>query len=761
LNRILLSFVIGCIAQSALSQGKSAEFNDGFDWEEASILREELPMVLTASRLKQPKAEVPASVTIITAKQIKLWGARTLPELMKFVPGMFVGHADGDNNTSVAYHTSNPNIMRRLQVLIDGRSVYKAAIATITWDDIGLAIENVDRIEVTRGPNAAVYGANAYSGVINILTKHPEDSQGTLVSWRKGNKGTQDVHFRHGLSFDTTSLRISGSVKADEGFDGRNSTGSDAQRDGRKHGFINAYVNHSLDDTSNLDVQLGYKSGKTEIRQIDFDQSPPDKTTTNGYVYTRWEKEFSAQHQSHLQAYWQKGDRKQPKNVCVPTLTLDPNMAKLYRQNSIWANALAAIPGEYTNPDSDFSPAQLEGIVNGLRAGAIDIGAVADIGFVVNQQDLELTQTIMNKPDSSALIFNGQSCGDANTDLAEQRVDVEWQDTMRWSDDLRTVSGLSYRQDSAYSQTYFGGDVSNDTWRAFLNAEYRVAHFLTLNAGGMLEEESHSEVAFSPRLAANFLIDPQQSIRLVLSQALRSPDLLETKPEFIAQVSNLTPNYLGVSQADFYQQNVIEEDERSLNPEKITSYELGYFVAGYFNDIRSELDVKVFNEEMREMISDPITLSAERISNDNEADVKGVEMQLSSQLNHQHSLWMTYSYLDIESRYVGNKLSEEDIEKVEKLEKRLSSTQSTVISWMYNSASWSASLSYFSQDRDTIKRPYERFQLNVTKPFLLAGLNAEVSYYIQHNRQPNNPLTYSNQIYSSPNIYYGQVAIEF
>jgi iron complex outermembrane receptor protein len=761
LNRILLFFVIGCIAQSALSQGTSAEFNDGFDWEEASILREELPMVLTASRLKQPKAEVPASVTIITAKQIKLWGARTLPELMKFVPGMFIGHGDGDNNASVAYHTSNPNIMRRLQVLIDGRSVYKAAIATVTWDDIGLAIEDVDRIEVTRGPNAAVYGANAYSGVINILTKHPEDSQGTLVSWRKGNKGTQDVHFRHGLSFDTTSLRISGSVKADEGFDGRDSTGSDAQRDGRKHGFINAYVNHSLDDTSNLDVQLGYKSGKTEIRQIDFDQSPPDKTTTNGYVYARWKKEFSAQHQSHLQAYWQKEDRKQPKNVCGPTLTLDPNMAKLYHQNSTWANALAGIPREYTNPDSDFSPAQLEGIVDGLRAGVIDIGFVADIGFVVNQQDLDLTQTIMNKPDSPALIFNDQFCGDANTDLAEQRVDVEWQDTMRWSDDLRTVSGLSYRQDSAYSETYFGGDVNNDTWRVFLNAEYRVLDSLTLNAGGMLEDESQSDVAFSPRLAANFLIDPQQSIRLVLSQAQRSPDLLETKPEFIAQVSNLTPNYLGVSQADFYQQNVIEEDERSLNPEKITSYELGYFVAGYFNDMPSELDVKVFNEEMREMISDPITLSAERISNDNEADVKGVEMQFSSQINSQHSLWMTYSYLDIDSRYVGNELSEEDIKRVEKLEKRLSSTHSTVVSWMYNSASWSASLSYFSQDRDTIKRPYERFQLNVMKPFLLAGLNAEVSYYIQHNRQPNNPLVYSNQIYSSPNIYYGQVAIEF
>ena len=181
MNRVLLSLVIGCcIAPPALSEtlnpdsnpgfregfseGASKSFSDDFaddfsesmGWEE-SILGEELPTVLTASRLKQPKAEVPASITVITAKHIKLWGVRTLPELMKFVPGMFVGHADDDNNASVAYHTSNPNIMRRLQVLVDGRSVYKSAIATVIWDDIGLAIEDIDRIEVTRGPNAALY----------------------------------------------------------------------------------------------------------------------------------------------------------------------------------------------------------------------------------------------------------------------------------------------------------------------------------------------------------------------------------------------------------------------------------------------------------------------------------------------------------------------------------------------------------------------------------------------------------------------------
>jgi iron complex outermembrane receptor protein len=743
------------------------EFSDEFGWEEESILGEEIPMVLTAARLKQPKAEVPASVTIISAQQIKLWGARTLPELMKFVPGMFVGHGDDDNNTSVTYHTSNPNLMRRLQVLIDGRSVYKSAIATVVWDDIGLAIEDIDRIEVTRGPNAALYGANSYLGVINILTKHPEDSQGTQFSWRKGNEGIQDVHFRHGLTFDSTSLRISGSVKADEGFDGAEATGSDSLRDGRKHGFINAYVNHELDESSYLDFQAGYKSGKTEMRQIDFDQTPPDKTTTNGYLYGRWQKEFSAEHQSHLQAYWQKEERDQDKDVCAPTMTLDADMAQLYRQNASWATSLGGAPEEYfktVDEKPSFTPAQLDAIVGALRGGVYSPEAFAsDTGFVLSQEDLDLTQIILSKPADQSLIFSDQSCGITDTDLSEQRIDIEWQDTMRWSDDLRTVSGISYRRDSAYSQTYFNGEVNNDTWRAFLNAEYRIGNWLTLNAGGMYEYETHNNEAFSPRVAANFLLSPQQSLRLVASQAVRTPDLLESQPEFIVTVSNIdaASNYLNHETAIFYQQNVVEEDEEALIQEKITSYEVGYYLAGDIAGTDIELDVKVYHEELRDLISDPITLQATHISNDNELDVDGAELQLSSRLNSNHSLWLTYSYIDVDNRYTGSELTGDALESTLKVERRLSSENSVVASWMYASESWSASLSYFNQDTRQLQNPYERFQLNIVKPFIIAGLNAEVSYYIQHNRQPDYALTYKNQIHSTPNIFYGQLSVEF
>lgn len=768
MKRALLSVVIGCIPHLSIGQEITDEslfeqdFSDELAWEEESVLGEELPMVLTAARLKQPKAEVPASVTIITAEQIKLWGARTLPELMKFVPGMFVGHADNDNNASVTYHTSNPNLMRRLQVLINGRSVYKSAIATVVWDDIGLALEDIDRIEVTRGPNAALYGANSYLGVINILTKHPEDSLESQVSWRKGNEGIQDVYFRHGVTFDSTSLRISGSVKADEGFDGEGATGSDSLRDGRKHGAINTYLNHQWDDSSSLQFEAGYKSGKTEMRQIDFDQQPPDKTTTNGYLYGRWKKEFSAEHQSHLQGYWQKEERDQDKSVCAPTLSMDEELARLYRQNSRWADIVAALPGLYE------SSSDIQNITAGLQAGAIDpdnmMGIVESFtgeSIIISQQDLDQTRLALENVPDLANNFSQLTCGDTDTDLIEQRVDVEWQDTIRWSDSIRTVSGLSFRQDSAYSQTYFNGDVSNDTWRAFLNLEYRIGDIMTYNIGGMYEYETHNEEAFSPRLAVNFLLSPQQSIRLVASQAVRSPDLLESQPEFVVTVTSLDTNYLNLDTATFYQQNVVGDDEKALTQEKITSYEAGYFLATDLAGTGFELDVKVFHEELRDLISDPITLQADVISNDNELDVDGAEFQLSSRLNENHSFWLAYSYIDVDNRYTGNKLTGDALVSALKIERRLSSENSVVASWMYNSESWSASLSYFNQDTRQLQNPYERFQLNIVKPFTIAGLDAEISYYIQHNRQPDVPLIYSNQIHTTPNIFYGQLSLEF
>lgn len=771
--------VLGCMSFSIFAEEAVPELSlleEEWDLADEWHLEEEvldkkslqnLPMVLTASRLQQPKSEVPASVTVITAEKIKLWGARTLPEIMKFVPGMFVGHADNENNASVTYHTSSPNIMRRLQVLIDGRSVYKSAIANVIWDDVPIAIEDIDRIEVIRGPNAAMYGANSYLGVINILTKHPEDSLGTALSLRKGNKGVQDMYLRHGLSFDSTSIRISAALKADEGFDGKESTGADALRDGRRHGFVNAYINNQVDDNNEVDVQVGYKSGKTEMRMLDFDQAPPDNETQNGYIYGRWQRQFDQNHQSHLQAYWQKEERRQDKSACASTHALDPELGQLYLTNPLWADAIGNVAGQYVDPESAFEPDQLEDLINSLRAGSLTPSYIADnLGFTLSQNDLDVTQSILNRAPSISEIFNEKTCGDIDAGLDQQRIDIEWQDTIRWSDDLRTVSGISYRQDSAYSKTYFNGAVNNETWRAFLNAEYRIADRLTFNLGGMYEYETHNDSAFSPRIAMNVLLTSTQSIRAVVSQAVRSPDLLETQPEFTYTVNNLTVagkdrNYLNQTQAVFYQSQLIDEDEENLSQEKITSYEIGYYSSARLFSRQLEIDIKVFYEQMRDLVSDPITLQAKNITNDNELDVNGGEIQLNTQLNLNNSLWFTYSYIDVDTKYTGNLLEGRDLERARKFERRLTSENSVVASWMYNSEHWSSSLSYFYQDSRNFDLPYQRYQFNIIAPFSAWGMDFEGSYYLQHNREVDTPLNYSNQKYSTANVFYAQIAVEF
>lgn len=779
MKKLLLSLVIGCVSQSSLSQNadldgiESQDFSDDFGWDEGGMLGEELPMVLTAARLKQPKAEVPASVTVISSAQIKLWGARTLPELMKFVPGMFVGHGDDENNASVAYHAANPSIMRRLQVLVDGRSVYKAAIANVVWDDIPLAIEDIERIEVTRGPNAASYGANSYSGVINILTRHPADSLGTKVSALRGSNGIQDLYVSRGFNIDDTSVRLSFANKADEGFDGRRAdSGDDDLRDGRRHGFFTAALNHQIDPVSTLDLQLGYKDGKTEVRKSSgLFLTTPDKENDNAYVWGRWQHDFNQDHQVSVQSYWQKDDTKQTFTACVPTLAIDPIVRDIYRLNPEWADVVGSyMPAGYG--DNDDITTAVHGILADAAPASVlssSVSALLEEPVIITDAEVALAkQALSNIPDLANNI--GQIvCGQTNNNISEQRIDLELQDTMRWSSQLRTVAGLSYRQDSAKSETFLKGSIDNDTWRAFINAEYHLLPSLILNAGAMYEYETENQEALSPRIALNLLLAPQQSMRFVISQALRTPDLLESHPNYSYNISSLTnldgsgSNYLNLTEGSFYMEQA-RDDEKYLKEEEITSYEIGYYHA---MDIGLELDFKVFYEELTDLISEPITLRSRSISNDNEMFIDGAEFQISGHYNVNHSYWVTYSYVNTDVNYRGGVVgaNNDDIETSEQL---LSAQNSVVASWMYSSESWNMSISYFNQDtrherasNDPSHIPYERFQLNVAKPMTIAGVNAEISYYIQHNRQPEEPLNYREQKYSSPNVYYAQLSLEF
>ncbi len=167
-------------------------------------LEELLQMEITSLSKKAERLfNAAAAVTVITSEDIHRAGVRTIPDALRMVPGMQVAQIDG-SRWAVSARGFNDYFANKLLVLIDGRSVYTPLFSGVYWDAQDTMIEDIDRIEVIRGPGATVWGANAVNGVINIITKKPEETQGTLVVAEAGSIDQPMVAGRYGGSFGET-----------------------------------------------------------------------------------------------------------------------------------------------------------------------------------------------------------------------------------------------------------------------------------------------------------------------------------------------------------------------------------------------------------------------------------------------------------------------------------------------------------------------------------------------------------------------------
>jgi len=147
---------------------------------EADFLAD-LPVVLTVSRMTQALQDSPASVTVIDQDMIRASGFQDIADLLRLVPGFSVGYTR-NNTFAIGYHGFADAYSRRFQVLVDGRSIYSPNFGEVNWGTLPLAMEDIERIEVVRGPDAAVYGANAFFAIINIISKDPSTTRGKMAS---------------------------------------------------------------------------------------------------------------------------------------------------------------------------------------------------------------------------------------------------------------------------------------------------------------------------------------------------------------------------------------------------------------------------------------------------------------------------------------------------------------------------------------------------------------------------------------------------
>lgn len=270
--------------------------------------------VTSVSKKPQQLTNAAAAVFVISEDDIKRSGVTNIADALRMVPGVQVARVDS-SKWAVTARGLNSRFANKLLVLHDGRSLYTPLFSGVYWEVQDTALEDIDRIEVIRGPGAALWGANAVNGVINIITKSAEDTKGGLVSTGGGSSEKGFATIRYGTSIgDSSFLRLYG--KHNEHGSGVDSAGNSA------HDSWNmTRTGFRLDSTtSNRDtvtVQGDYYSGAfNETYKLYTLTSPgtPDIVGTKsdargGNILTRWLHTLPSGSNTTLQLYYDHNER--------------------------------------------------------------------------------------------------------------------------------------------------------------------------------------------------------------------------------------------------------------------------------------------------------------------------------------------------------------------------------------------------------------------------------------------------------------------
>jgi iron complex outermembrane receptor protein len=264
--------------------------------------------VTTAARKSERLGDAAAAVFVITSEDIQRSGATTIPDLLRMVPGLQVARIDA-NKWAVSARGFNGRIANKLLVLMDGRSVYTPFYSGVFWDVQDTLLEDIDRIEVIRGPGAALWGANAVNGVINIITKHSSDTQGMLVAT---GTGTEELNFgaaRYGGQLGTQGhyRAYVKTFERDSAIDAAGDNTHDAWGTVRGGFRIDLSVADENAFTLQGDIYKGHEDDTTALPILVPPYTEVRNTTgsfSGGNLLLRWQRTISTNNELGLQVYY-------------------------------------------------------------------------------------------------------------------------------------------------------------------------------------------------------------------------------------------------------------------------------------------------------------------------------------------------------------------------------------------------------------------------------------------------------------------------
>jgi iron complex outermembrane receptor protein len=314
-----LAAVVILLFCGMLRVDRTAVAEDTSRAETASLLQLSLEdlgkiQVTTVSKKSESLSGAAAAIYVITQEDIRRSGVTMLPEALRMVPGLDVARANS-RQWAISARGFNDTSANKLLVLMDGRTIYTPLFSGVFWEETDTALEDVDRIEVIRGPGATLWGANAVNGVINIITKSAKETQGTLIS---GGGGIEERAFgtvRYGGQAGTNVYyRVYGKYANHDEFTLRDGGGGAGDNWWTSQGGFRLDWEPSVQNHLTLQGDYHYDDlgGKFFLRSMTAPILVPANVrfkAEGGNILGRWTHEFSAESGMSVQMYYDRTDR--------------------------------------------------------------------------------------------------------------------------------------------------------------------------------------------------------------------------------------------------------------------------------------------------------------------------------------------------------------------------------------------------------------------------------------------------------------------
>lgn len=293
-------------AQGTAAPSATEKSDDLLDLSLEELLAQEVTSVAKKSRRIADSA---AAVTVITQEDIRRSSARTVPDLLRMVPGMEIAEVQS-SATSVSARGFTSRFAANLLVMVDGASIYSTSISGMFWDQALIPLQDIERIEVIRGPGGTLWGSNSINGIVNIITKQSVDTQGLRLN---ASVGTMDRRGEIGYGSrltDTLGFRVYGDYRHTKGLDGPN---GGLPSNGWKGGLAGVRFDYAPTANDSIVALAEYSQGRFKERFVNVSLDPmnPGVSTQiqsnkfhSFHTLARWKHEVNDDFDFTLQGYY-------------------------------------------------------------------------------------------------------------------------------------------------------------------------------------------------------------------------------------------------------------------------------------------------------------------------------------------------------------------------------------------------------------------------------------------------------------------------